>query len=60
MSRCIYEKGKPLRITNKEYSNLLVECKNSLIEFLNDNIKDDIDGIAYLKWCRDKHIINIR
>ena len=60
MSRCIYEKGKPLRITNKEYSNLLVECKNSLIEFLNDNIKDDIDGIAYLKWCRDKHIINMK
>ena len=60
MSRCIYEKGKPLRITNKEYTNLLVECKNSLIEFLNDNIKSDIDGIAYLKWCRDKHIINMK
>lgn len=59
MSRCIYEKGKPLRITNKEYNNLLVECKDSLIEFLNDNIRSDVDGIAYLKWCRDKHIINM-
>ena len=59
MSRCIYDKGKPLKISNKEYNNLLIKCKDSLIEFLNDNIKSDIDGLAYLKWCKDKHIINM-
>lgn len=59
MSRCIYEKGKPLKITNKEYNDLLIKCKTSLIEYLNININSDIDGIAYLKWCRDKHILNV-
>lgn len=58
MSRCIYEKGKPLKITNKEYKYLLYACKESLIEFLNNNINSNIDGITYLKWCRDKYIIN--
>jgi len=59
MTRCIYEKGKPLKITNKEYNNLLFDCKGALIEYLNTNIKSDTDGIAYLKWCRDKHLLNI-
>lgn len=58
MCRCIYIKGKPLKITNKEYNNLLSICKDYLIEYLNVNIKTDIDGLAYLKWCKDKHIIN--
>ena len=28
------------------------------MNFLNKNIKSDIDGISYIKWCRDKYIIN--
>lgn len=60
MSRCIYSKGSPLKITNYEYNALLKASKNYLIDFLNNNIKSDIDGITYLKWCRDKHIINIQ
>lgn len=58
MCRCIYERGKPLRITNKEYNNLLYLCKNGLIEFLNSNLKSNIDGLSFLKWCKDKYIIN--
>lgn len=60
ISRCIYEKGRPLKITNKEYNDLLSNCKGSLIEYLNANVDSDIDGIAYLKWCRDKHILNLQ
>ena len=58
MTRPIYRKGKPLTITEKEYNELLIRCKESLIEYLNINIKNNVDGISYLKWCRDKHIIN--
>lgn len=58
MSRCIYSKGKPLKITNKEYNHLLQQSKETLLEYLNSNIQPDIEGITYLKWCRDKHIIN--
>lgn len=58
MSRCIYRKGKPLRITNKEYDYLLQQSKEALLKYLNDNILLNVDGISYLKWCRDKHIIN--
>ena len=25
---------------------------------MNINIKNNVDGISYLKWCRDKHILN--
>ena len=60
MTRPIYRKGKPLTITEKEYIELLTRCKESLIEYLNINIKNNVDGISYLKWCRDKHIINAK
>ena len=25
---------------------------------LNKNVKSDVEGISYVKWCRDKYIIN--
>lgn len=56
--RCLYVKGKPIKLSNKEFNNVLKESKNSLLEFLNDNIKSDVDGVSYIKWCRDKYIIN--
>lgn len=58
MNRCIYERGKPIKLSQKDFNNVLHESKNSLIDFLNKNIKTDIDGISYVKWCRDKYIIN--
>ena len=58
MSRCIYDHRKPIKLSSKEYNMILKECKASLLEFMNNNIKSETDGINYLKWCRDKHIIN--
>ncbi len=58
MNRCIYVHGKPLKLTKKDFNLILQEGKNSLLEFLNKNIKSDIEGISYIKWCRDKYIIN--
>jgi len=58
MTRCIYEKGKPLRLSNNDYNNLMTNIRNLLTDYLLINIKSNIDGISYLKWCRDKHILN--
>lgn len=57
MNRCIYKDRKPLKISQKDFNYVLSESKQSLIEFLN-NIKTDIEGINYIKWCRDKYILN--
>ncbi len=56
--RCIYDHRKPLKVSQKDYNRVLQNSKISLIEFLNNNIKSDVDGINYIKWCRDKYIIN--
>lgn len=58
MVKCIYIKNKPLRLSNKDYSKLLVLCKSALIEYCNDNVNCDVDGICYLKWCVDKYKLN--
>lgn len=58
MSRCIYVHKKPIKLSKKDFNLILQESKNSLVEFLNKNIKNDIDGINYIKWCRDKYVIN--
>ena len=58
MIRCIYIDGIPLKLTNEDFNLILQESKNFLLEFLNKHIKSDIDGISYLKWCRDKYVIN--
>jgi len=58
MNRCIYQKGKPLKISNKDFNLLVDSCKESLISFFDINISSDIDGISYLKWCRDKYNLN--
>ena len=58
MVRCIYDHRKPLKVSKKEFNSILQNSKISLIEFLNKNIKSDVDGISYIKWCRDKYIIN--
>ena len=58
MNRCIYEKGEPVKLTSSDFNKVLQESKKSLLQFLNKNIKNDIDGISYIKWCRDKYIIN--
>lgn len=58
MNRCIYEHRKPIKLSQKDYNKVLKESKNALIEFLNNDIRNDIEGVSYIKWCRDKFIIN--
>jgi mRNA-degrading endonuclease toxin of MazEF toxin-antitoxin module len=58
MCRCIYTYKKPLKLSSKEFNVLLESCKSSLINYMNDNIASDIDGLSYLKWCRDKYNFN--
>ena len=58
MIRCIYVHGKPIKLSGKDFNFILQESKNSLINFLNKNVKSDVEGISYVKWCRDKYIIN--
>ena len=58
MLRCIYKYNKPVKMSQKEFNMILSEGKNALINFLNENIDSDIEGISYIKWCRDKYIIN--
>ena len=58
MKRCIYVKRKPLKITNKDYDLLIKCCKKEIISFLDINIIETEEGIRYLKWCKDKYILN--
>lgn len=58
INRCIYLQNKPLRLSEKDYAKLIASCKDSLINYLNENVSDDNDGISYLKWCRDKFNLN--
>lgn len=58
MIRCIYTHNKPLKLSKKDYDKLIVSCKDSIIKFLNENVDTDIDGVSYLKWCKDKYKLN--
>lgn len=58
INRCIYQKGKALKLSNKDFGKLINFCKKSLILFFDNNISSDIDGISYIKWCRDKYNLN--
>lgn len=54
IKRCIYIKGKPLKITNKEFDEILLKSKDSFLNYVKDNTDNNPDGISYSKWCKDK------
>ena len=54
IKRCIYIKGKPLKITNKEFDEILLKSKDTFLEFVKNNTNNNPEGIAYSKWCKDK------
>ena len=54
IKRCIYLKGKPLKITNKEFDEILLKSKDSFLNHVKNNTNNDPDGISYSKWCKDK------
>lgn len=54
IKRCVYIKGKPIKITNKEFDDILLKSKISFLNYIKDNTNNDPDGISYNKWCKDK------
>lgn len=58
IKRCIYEKNRPLEVSDDEFVTLFEKCKGSLLGYLDKSIPANTDGITYLKWCKDKYILN--
>lgn len=54
IKRCIYIKGKPIKITNKEFDDILLKSKDIFLNYVKDNTNNDPDGISYSKWCKNK------
>ncbi len=54
IKRCIYIKGKPIKITSKEFDNIMLKSKDIFLKYVKDNTNNDSDGISYNKWCKDK------
>ncbi len=54
IKRCIYIKGRPIKITNKEFDNILIKSKDNLLKYVKDNTSNDPDGISYNMWCKNK------
>lgn len=54
IKRCVYIKGKPIKITNKEFDDILLKSKISFLSYVKNNTNNDPDGISYNKWCKDK------
>lgn len=58
VKRPVYIKGKALEINDSELSDLFNKCKEYTINYLNHNVNANKDGVSYLKWCKDKYILN--
>ena len=54
IKRCIYIKGKPLKINNSEFNDILFKSKDSFLNYVKNNTDNTADGISYSKWCKDK------
>ena len=54
IKRCIYIKGKPLKINNNEFNDILFKSKYSFLNYVKNNTDNTTDGISYNKWCKDK------
>lgn len=54
IKRCVYIKGNIVKITNKEFDDILLKSKINFLNYVKDNTNDDPDGISYNKWCKDK------
>ena len=54
IKRCIYIKGQPIKITTKEFDDILLKAKIGFLNYVKDNTNNNPDGISYNKWCKDK------
>lgn len=55
----VYIKGKFLKVTNKDFFDILKLLKESLMQKLDKKIDfKNIEKIKYLKWCYDKILLD--
>ena len=54
IKKCIYIKGKPLKINDNELNDILCKSKDSFLNYVKNNTDNTADGISYNKWCKDK------
>ena len=54
IKKCIYIKGKPLKINNIEFNDILSKSKDYFLNYIKSNTENTADGISYSKWCKDK------
>ena len=54
IKKCVYIDGKPLKITNDEFNNILIKSKDTFLDYVKDNTDNTPNGISYNKWCKDK------
>ena len=55
----VYIKGKFLKVTNKDFFEILKLLKESLMKKLDKKIDfKNIEKIKYLKWCYDKILLD--
>ena len=57
IKRCIYIKGKPLKIKESEFNDILSKSKINFCDYVKNNTDNTPDGISYNKWCKDKLIL---
>ncbi len=57
IKKCIYIKGKPLKIKDNEFNDILLKSKTSFCDYVKNNTNNTPDGISYNKWCKDKLIL---
>ncbi len=56
----VYIKGKFLKVTNKDFFDILKLLKESLMQKLGKQIDfKNIEKIKYLKWCYDKTMFHL-
>lgn len=41
IKRCIYIKGKPIKITSKEFDNIMLKSKDIFLKYVKDNTNND-------------------
>ncbi len=58
ISNCLYIQGKPVKVSEDDFINILKASKKVLINFLRYKVGIGVDDINYLKWCKDKYILN--
>lgn len=57
VERPVYINGLPLKISDQEYNYVLTSSYNDKIDYLS-KLNINVDNYSYIKWCKDKFILN--